>query len=58
MDGSPLRKKARFSEHPQVFEYSSKSKRDNSADNDSMLLDLNEEEARQIRPTQNVNPVE
>lgn len=57
MDGSPLRKKARFSEHPQVFEYSSKSKRDNSADNDSMLLDLNEEEARQIKAPQNLNQV-
>lgn len=28
MDGSPQRKKARFSEHPQVFEYSEGGKKE------------------------------
>jgi hypothetical protein len=33
MDGTPQRKKARFSEHPQIFEYSSRSKKEGEGDN-------------------------
>ena len=38
---TPMAKKTRFSEHPQVFEYSSRSKKDDR-DDDSMLLDMDE----------------
>ena len=42
LDNTPKRKVTRFSEHPQIFEYSSKSKKENiDQDNDSLLLDNN-----------------
>ena len=40
-NSTPNIKRTRFSEHPQVFEYSSKSKKEDP-DNDSMLLDMDD----------------
>lgn len=47
MDTTPQIKRAKFSEHLQVFEYSSKSKKEADGDNDSLLLDNNEYEGNQ-----------